>query len=243
MQSRETLTKPILPAELAQPGFWAVFLPDLMASDDEYPEGTQRLKPDFSDGIGEGTRVISPELTLLLPHNYLLVLQFFESDVYFFLEGAGLPDDGLLGHNDCHCRLPILRWSEAERLAQVLQESNPTLPQGAAILLLWPTLWLNNLETQQTVPAILSALRILGLEHRTEFVGFFQTIHSGYVAPGVLPHVPFKWWELQSGDWVNNSPYSLRSVTTFEGARWDDSTRTKFNNILNSLGVNEHHPA
>lgn len=137
---REALIKPILPAELADPGFWVTFLPDLVDAEGS-EEWNERLEPDFPDGLSVGGRAIMPELVLTLPRGLTLALQFYKTDVYFYLDGANLPDDGLLGHNDCHCQLPVFRWAEARALAQVLQSGNPSLPPGAALLLLKPMFW------------------------------------------------------------------------------------------------------
>lgn len=233
---REALTKPIQPAELTDPGFWATFLPDLVDAEDS-EAWSERLEPDFPDGVGMGGRVISPELMLTLPHGLTLVLQFYKTDVYYYLEGADLPDDGLLGHNDCHCQLPIFRWLEVRALAQVLQAANPSLPPGAALLLLEETFLPHPSEHAEIIPALQSSLNALQLKLRDTF-SLPPEVFTTRSSPGRFELIPFFWWENAPGDWVNNGMHSLRSVTTYEDGRWSEATREKFNRVLHRLGIN-----
>ncbi|MEF2279669.1 hypothetical protein V3W47_15345 [Deinococcus sp. YIM 134068] len=243
---REALTKPILPVELTQPGFWAVFLPELVAWEDKYLEWVKNLEHYSFNGFSES--VFCPELILTLPYGYRLVLSLnasvshHYSEFYYYLKNADLPDGGLLGHSDCHCQLPIFRWAEALKLAQVIQKANPMLPAGTALLLLWHTLWLNDSEFQEAKLILLSVLDGLKLKPGPELTNPLRTSYEGQAATGELPDVEFEWWEIQPGDWANNSLYSLRSITAFPGTKWNDPTRKKFNRVLEKLGVSSSNP-
>lgn len=241
----ETRRESDLPVQLSHPIFWAALLPELLVLEGEYPEWVQHLEASSPDDLSG--YIYLPDFTLLLPQGYHLVISLSfsrrhrSSEIYYYLRNADLPNGGLIGHNNCHCQLPIFRWSEAQQLAQVLQKANPTLLEGTA-LLLWPALWLNDPEFEEAKPVILSILHTLNLAPGNELTNPARILHEGQAAYGEMPDVEFEWWELQPGDWVNNSLYSLRSITAFGGTRWDDATRRKFNRVLASLGVGGSSP-
>lgn len=237
---RDLLTRQIDPAELDDPGFWTVILPNLVHADEPVATAAGwkiRPTPDFSDGLESDARGVSPQLILSLPQGFGLSLQFCESDIYYFLDGIDLPENGLLGHNDGHCQLPVFRWDEVLMLAPIIQALNPTLPQGAALLLLLPSVCLSENEADAASAMLTAALGDLGLDSALATPTALVATLPGIETPFSLHYVPLSWWETSEGDWVNNSRYSLRSATTVREACWDEPARRRFNRTLRKMGV------
>jgi hypothetical protein len=149
--------------------------------------------------------------------------------IYHYLMHPGFPERLLLGYDDPHCMLPVLRWAEVAPLtAHARRCEGVAFDPRALYLLFYPLATLTQADDvlaarQELAQAwsdfnLLPPDKVVLLVERTTWVG--DTMDAN------LHSVPIKWWHDDALGWMTNAAHSYRNPdngwTPTDFARWNE---------------------
>jgi hypothetical protein len=181
-------------------------------------------------------------LPIPFPESYEWQIEFNTiPGVYHYLAHPGFPERLLLGYDDPHCMLPILRWAEVAPLAACAQQHGAVAFDPRALYpLFYP---LATLTQADDLPAARGELaqawadfgplppeKVTLLVERVTWVGETMDV--------TFRSVPIKWWRDDALGWITNAKHSYRNPDN----GWDranfDRWNTFFALVLSCINCN-----
>jgi outer membrane protein assembly factor BamB len=217
-------------AALRHPGFWHEYLASELDGDDGYRNGSAlsrrlfgpsagfdsqalfgRGEGDFAEGeVWDEDSDSGSVLTLRFPRGYKWCIAFSTEGIFHSLDHERMPQSLLLGYDDPHFHLPILRWPEVFELAAqtvyVGGRPETPLPSGVVMALLAPVTY------GTTEREVAYARR--GLAEGLATAGLTTPDNADEAAEALVSHVGRVVWRPDPAlGWINNGTYSHRNPT------------------------------
>ena len=217
---------------ISNPTFWAIYhyshldtqededefelIQDIFSCDIEAVTALNKILMGFDEdpaGLVEG--VDWNLLTIPFPEAYEWQIEFNTNPgTYHYLVHPDFEERALLGYDDPHCMLPILRWAEVAPLADCAwRHGRAAFDPRALYLLFYPLSTLTGDDDlaavrQQLTQAwedfgLLAPDRVTQLVERVTWVG--KTMGPEF------RFVPIEWWYDDTLGWITNANHSYRN--------------------------------